>query len=81
MAFKDKAVEVYKEISQLPSIEKGRISSDSEKALYQVELKWSQQDIDRGKNVGYAKSYVVQKKNQTLELLSEISFQRDTTAV
>ena len=81
-AFKDKAVKVYRDIAQLPFIEEARITASPTNNVHQVELKWKQKDIDRGKNVGFAKSYLVQKNDQTeLQLLTEVSFQRDTTSV
>ena len=80
--FKKKAVAIYKDIVQLPTVEEARIVHDADNSLNQVELKWRQKDIDRGKSIGYAKSYVVAKKtDKPLELLTEINFQRDTSSM
>ena len=80
--FKEKAVRVYRDIAQLPLIEEARITASSAKHVHQIELKWKQTDIDRGKNVRFAKSYLVQKNaEEKLELLTEVNFQRDTTLV
>ncbi len=66
----EKAIKVYRDIAQLPSVEGARISSDATKSMCQVELKWKQKD---GKRVGYARSYVykghVIKWNDTRLLL------------
>ena len=80
--FKEKAIKVYSDIAQLPSVEGARISRDTTTdKLYTVELKWKQKDIERGKNLGYAKSYVVEKTDGKMKTIIETSFQRDTTSM
>ncbi len=79
--FQEKAIKVYRDIAQLPYVEGARIFNDATKSLCQVELKWKQKDIDRGKSVGYARSYVIQRSRDKMEIITETSFQRDTTSV
>ena len=74
----EKAIKVYRDIAQLPSVEGARISSDATKSMCQVELKWKQKDIDRGKRVGYARSYVIQRSRDKMKMIlwTETSLRR-----
>ena len=82
-AFQDKAKELYREIAQVPVAAGGRILRSGE-GLYEVEVKWSQKDLDRGSKVTFAKSYLVRRgcnDMKGLTLLTTSSFQRDATSV
>ena len=82
-AFQDKAKELYREIAQVPVAAGGRILRSGE-GLYEVEVKWSQKDLDRGSKVTFAKSYLVRRgcnDMKGLTLLTTSNFQRDATSV
>ena len=80
-SFKEKAIEVYRELAQLPVIAAARIFPQKEENVYEVEIKWGQKDIDRGKKVAFAKSYVILNSGEGIRLLTNSSFQRDATTV
>ena len=78
-AFEKRACSVFREVSQVPVPVQARIHPQRSD-FYEVEVKWSQRDIDRGKKVTFAKSYTV-KNSSNLELITTSSFQRDATNV
>lgn len=80
-SFKEKAIEVYRELAQLPVIAAARIFPQNEEDIYEVEIKWGQKDIDRGKKVAFAKSYTILNSGEEIRLLTNSSFQRDATTV
>ena len=80
-SFKEKAIEVYRELAQLPVIAAARIFPQKEENTYEVEIKWGQTNIDRGKKVAFAKSYIILNSGEEIRLLTNSSFQRDATTV
>ena len=81
-AAQEKASQLYREIAQIPIATGGRIFRSGE-GLYEVEVKWSQKDLERGNKVTFAKSYLIRRDSASkkLSLLSSNNFQRDATSV
>ena len=50
---------------------------------YEVEVRWSQRELERGKKVAYSKSYFVERRGQEggggLERVCTTAFQNDIT--
>ena len=81
-AVQEKASQLYREIAQIPVATGGRIFRSGD-GLYEVEVKWSQKDLERGNKVTFAKSYLVRRDpgSKKLSLLSSNRFQRDAASV
>ncbi|XP_019853674.1 PREDICTED: acylamino-acid-releasing enzyme-like isoform X2 [Amphimedon queenslandica] len=82
-AIQEKARQLYREIAQIPVATGGRIFRSGDE-LYEIEIKWSQKDLERGNKVSFAKSYLVRRVPaglKKLSLLSSNSFQHDATSV
>ena len=82
-AIQEKASQLYREIAQIPVATGGRIFRSGD-GLYEVEVKWSQKDLERGLTVTFAKSYLIRRDHaglKKLSLLSSNRFQHAATSV
>ena len=77
--FQERAREIYREVAQLPTPTKARVFYSDD--LYELEVKWKQKDLDRGKNVAFAKSYILQNTANEIKLVTASNFQRDANSV
>lgn len=72
--FTERACQTYRQITQVPSVAGARIHSAGEGA-FEVAARWSQRDVERGKKLGFAKSYFVQRGERGLEKRWTTAFQ------
>jgi hypothetical protein len=49
--------------------------------MIEVEVTWTQREIERGKKISYNKSYFVERSSEGLKKLCESSCQADATNV
>lgn len=79
--FLERACSVYRHVACLPVPGKGRVFH-REEGVWEVEVKWTQRDLERGKNIVFAKSQFVSASEEgRLKQLTSCTFQRDVTAM
>ena len=79
-SFSEKAVETFRACARVPAATRAHMSSTSGGKV-EVEVTWTQREIERGKKVSYNKSYFVSKSAEGLEKLCVSSCQADATNV
>ena len=79
--FTEKAVKVFRDCSLVPAVVAARILPVEGEGRYEVEARWSQREIERGKKLTYTKSYFVEKKGTKVDNLCATTFQADATKV
>ena len=72
--FTEKAVEVFRACARVPVASRARIESSSEGRV-QVEVTWTQREIERGKKVSYNRTYFVENGLEGLKKLCTSSCQ------
>ena len=82
--FIQKAVDVFKECSGVPSLTRARIFphggvTNSGNNCLEIEASWTQMEIERGKRVAFTKSHFVKRNGGSLEKLCSSAFQSDAT--
>ena len=79
-AFTDKAVQVFRECSQVPTASRAHIFPTGGKGL-EVEVTWTQRELERGKKVSFNKCYFVEKcpEPEGVHKLCASNFQADAT--
>lgn len=83
-AFTDKAVQVFKECSLVPTASRTHIFPPASGGRCQeVEVTWTQRELERGKKVSYTKNYFVRKNTESEEVenVCVSNFQADATNV
>ena len=80
-SFQEDACKLYREVAQLPLATSARIFP-SVSGSCEVEVNWSQRDLDRGKKVCFAKSYILQSTQEDkYDVVIPSNFQRDATSM
>ncbi len=80
--FTKKACKVFRECSLVPTLSAARIRAASDGgARYEVEARWTQRELLRGKKLSWSKSYFLEKKEGSVERLCTTGFQTDATRV
>ena len=77
-SFTDEAVEVFRACARVPTATRAHISQNEGENL-QVEVTWTQREVERGKKVSFDKSYFVQKSSEGVNKLCASTFQSDAT--
>ena len=76
--FTEKACRVFRECSLVPTVSAARIhAAGSGGARYEVEAKWAQRELERGKKSVFSKSYFIERKAGVVERLWHTAFQAD----
>lgn len=78
--FSEKAVETFRACARVPTASWAHISPTNGGKV-EIEVTWTQREIERGKKVSYNKSYFVNKSAEGLEKLCVSSCQADATNV
>ncbi len=78
--FTKKACKVYNDCSLVPTLSAARISAARDGgARYEVEARWTQRELLRGKKLSWTKSYFLTEKEGKVEKLCSTGFQADAT--
>ena len=78
--YRERACSVYRDVACLPVPATGRVFSKG-KGRYDVEVHWTQRDLERGKNLSFAKNVLVSVGDGGVEELMRSAFQYDITAM
>ena len=78
--FSQKAVNTFKACARVPTASKAYISP-AVSGKIEVEVTWTQREIERGKKISYSRSYFVEKTPEGLKKSCESSCHADTTNV
>ena len=79
--FRKHACSVYQQVACLPVPGRGRMFHRGE-GVWEVEVKWTQRDLERGKNVVFDKSSFIRVcQDGRLEQLTSCTFQSDVTSM
>ena len=84
--FTEKACKVFRDCSLVPTLSAARIRATTAPAVgsdarYEVEARWTQRELLRGKKLTWSKSYFVEENGGKLEKLFTTGFQADATRV
>ena len=71
--FTEKACRVFRECSLVPTVS----AAGSGGARYEVEAKWAQRELERGKKSVFSKSYFIERKAGVADRLWHTAFQAD----
>lgn len=77
-AFTGKAVEVFREYSRVPQAANAHIFPATGGKV-EVEVTWTQKDLERGKKISYNKSYFIEKGRDGVSEVCTSNFQTDAT--
>ena len=82
-SFSDRVVELYRECSRVPAATRAYLSpTAADGKQLEVEVTWSQNELERGKKISYNKSYFVEKAEEgAVRKLCVSSCQADATNV
>lgn len=80
-SFLEQACSTYRKLATLPTPSKGRIiNSRASAEVTEVEVQWTQRDLDRGKNLVFTRrSILSQSGDAGLQKISSGTFQKDVT--
>lgn len=78
--FVEKAVEVYRACARVPLASRGHISPTNGGTV-EIEVTWTQREIERGKKISYNKSYFVEKGPQGVKKMCVSTCQADASNV
>lgn len=76
--FTQKAVEVFRECAQVPTLTSALVVKVGD-SKYEVLTKWSQRDLERGKKVSFSRSFFVERKGKVIKGVVSSTFQSDAT--
>lgn len=79
--YTEEAVRVYKACARVPLASRAHIAV-IDNGKVEVEVTWSQREVERGKKISYNKSYFVEQGSEGVEGVSKLcgsSFQTDTS--
>ena len=79
-AYRERACSVYRTVACLPAPTKCRLFPKVE-GRCEVVIKWTQRDLERGKNISFAKSAFIRVGDSGVEDCMPCAFQNDTTAM
>ena len=79
-AYRERACSVYRAVACLPAPTKGRLFPKI-KGKCEVVVKWTQPDLERGKNISFAKSAFICVGDSGVEDCLPCAFQNDMTAM
>ena len=77
--FTQKAIDVFKECSLVPSLTRARILPHSDTNFIEIEATWTEVEVERQKKTAFTKSYFVQRKGCSLEKICNSAFPADAT--
>ena len=78
MDFSERAVAVFRECALIPTLSRAHIFPN-EDGCVEVEVTWSQRDLERGRNVAFTESYFLKRTPNTFEVLCSSTFQGCST--
>ena len=76
--FTQRAVEVFRECARVPILTSALVV-DVDGGKYEVLTKWSQRDLERGKKVAFSRSFLLERKGETIERVASSTFHSDAT--
>lgn len=76
--FTQKAVKIFRECAQVPSLTSALVMEVGE-SRYEVVTKWSQRELERGKKVAFSRSFFVERRGEIIESVVSSTFQSDAT--
>ena len=79
-AYRERACSIYRAVACLPTPTKGRLFPKVQ-GKCEIAVKWTQRDLERGKNISFAKSAIVRAGDSGVEDCVPCAFQNDTTAM
>lgn len=79
-SFCEKAVDAFRACARVPTASRAHISPASDGKI-ELEVTWTQREVERGKKISYNKSYFVEKSSEGLRKLCVSSCQADATSV
>lgn len=77
--FARRACCVYRECSKIPAQAGAWIHCSEGGARLEVEVFWSQRELERGKKLVAAKSYFLEREGERLKKICETKFQADAS--
>ena len=78
--FVEKAVDMYRACARVPLASRGHISTTNGGTV-EIEVTWTQREIERGKKISYNKSYFVEKCPEGVKKVCVSTCQADVTNV
>lgn len=79
-SFTEKAVDMYRACTRVPTASRAHLSPASGGKV-EVEVTWTQREVERGKEISYNKSYFVEESAEGVKKLCASSCQADATNV
>lgn len=84
-SFSEKVVDTYRACARVPAATRAHLfpSKDggSQDGLVEIEVTWTQREIERGKKISHNKSYFVERRPEGFKKLCVSSCQADVTNV
>ena len=74
-SFTEKAVGVFRACARVPIASRAHIRTPTSGGRVEVEVTWTQKDIERGKKLSYDRSYFIEKGSEGLHKLHTSSGQ------